>query len=425
MQDHNKLDIAAKLFPSVSNNGNSSVFRVSVVLKEEVDERILQLSVNMIYERFSLFFLRLRKGFFWNYFDTNHIHFKVEEERHSPCENIVSYENKGYIIKVLYYKNRISVEAFHSITDGSGVIEFVKSLVYYYISIKHGQIDSENKVLLFDEKEKNDEDSFLKHFSKTPKGKKYKKEKISFRIKGKKYLRKGHSVITGVISTTKIRECSKKYGCTITALLSSVLITSIYEKLQKNSRSKRPIIISIPVNLRKVFDSKTLKNFFGVVNIEYKMGENTKFEEIVKSVSEQLKLSSNQEYLEKISAKNVKMSSNTFSSYTPLIFKNMIVPVGFNLMGELTKSITISNIGRIDFPSGVKPYIEHSEILLYPTKKSPINCSVCSFEDKLSISFIKSIRECEMIRDFFISLMKKTGSEVEIYSNEWGENFEK
>ncbi len=339
---------------------------------------------------------------------------------------MISFENKGYIIKVLYFGNRISVEAFHSITDGSGISEFMKSLVYYYICIKHGKIDSQNKILLFDETDKNDEDSFSEKFSNIPKQKNiYKiKNNNSFIIRGERFERKGHRVITGIVSVDSLKKCCKDYNCTITSLLTANIIMSIYNQKQKNTRNKKPITVCVPVNLRKIFNSKTLKNFFGVVHIEYKVNENTTFEEIVKSVSDQLKSLTDKDNLTFLSAQNVKMSNNVFSKHTPLIIKNIVMPVGFNFMSENKKTITISNIGRIDFPDSMKPYIEHSELILYPTNNSPINCGVCSFEDKLTINFTSSITDTSIIKDFLTSLSLKIKSDITVYSNEWGESYE-
>ncbi len=427
MEDYNKLDITAKLFPSVTSKNNSSVFRVSVVLNEEIDPDTLQLAVNMIYERFSLFFLRLRRGVFWNYFDRNHIYFKVEEDLNSPCDNIIKFENKGYIIKVLYYKNRVSVEAFHSITDGNGILEYIKSLIYYYICIKHGNIDPQGKVLLFDEKDKNDEDSFLRHYSRKTynRRKTITREGFSFRLKGKQYKHSGHSVVTGVISVARLKECSKEYNCTITAFLIAYLIKAIYNEKQSKTGNKKPIVIAVPVNLRKIFASKTLKNFFGIVNISYKMSPDTKIENLLASVTDQLKLSSNQDYLEDMFVKNIKRSNNVLAMNTPLIIKNIFIPLGFRFIGELRKTITLTNLGKVDFPDGIKQYVECAEVLLYPTQKSPINCGVCSFEDKLCFSFTRSITDASIARAFFTSLTLALGQNVAVYSNNWGEVNEK
>ncbi len=430
MKNYNKLDAVAKLFPSVTNKSNSSVFRVSVVLKEEIKPETLQLAVNMIYERYSLFFLHLRRGVFWNYFDANFVHFTIDEERQSPCSSILSHENRGYIIKVLYYKNRISVEAFHSITDGNGIVEFVKSLLYYYLTILHGELDHQNKVLLFDESERNDEDSFNKHFNKVKRPKHYrnkeyyKESKNSFRIKGKKFKGGGNSVVTANLPLDEVKSYCKSLNCSVTAFFVTSIIFSIYKEKQCKTKSNAPIVIAIPVNLRKLFNSKTLKNFIGVVNVGYEMNEDSDFDSVLISVSNQLKLTNDTDYLGKFSEDKLKLSKSIISRYTPLIVKNMIVPIGFRLKGELKKTMTISNVGKFDFPDDVSKYIEQAEILLYPTVKSPINCTVSSFENKLTISFTRSITDESIIREFFKSIVEMTSIDVEVYSNQWGDKYE-
>ncbi len=426
MEKHNKLDVAAKLFPSVTSKKNSYVFRISIVLKESIDPRCLQIAVNMAYERFALFFLRLRRGVFWNYFDKNDMHFTALKETNSPCENILPNENKGYIIKVLYHHNRISVEAFHSIADGNGIIEFLKSLTYYYICIKNRTIDAQGEILLYDGINEQADDSYIAHFRKID-GKIVKKSKVksAFLIKGKRYKKKGNCVINGVASVDALKKYCKSYDCTITTLLVAIMISAIYQSKQKATKSKKPIVVSIPVNLRSLFPSTTLRNFAGVVNVDYKMSDDTNFVTLITSVKLQLKALLTQANLSGDSAKNVQLSENMFVTNTPLVFKNMIFPISHTFIGERNRTITMSNIGKIDLPEEIKPHVEHLEFVLYPTEKRPLNCAICSYEDKLVISFTKSITDTHVVREFFKTLIDVTNTEVCVYSNGWGEEYEK
>ncbi len=425
MKNYNKLDTAAKLFPAVSNKHNSSVFRVAVVLNEPVDAKILQLAANMIYERYSFFFMKLKKGFFWNYFDENLLNFRIEKEEDVPCSNIVSFENKDHYIKVLYYGNRISVEAFHSITDGSGASEYIKSLVYYYLCIKHGNVPSEGKVLLFDDLEKNDEDSFTDYFHnvKINKNNIKLRNKNSLRIKGDKFKKGGHNVVTLNLSIKSVKEYCKKKKCTITVFLVALMINTIHETYQ--NKDNKPIVIAVPVNLRKIFPSKTLKNFFGVINISYEVKQKDSLENIIKYVAKEFNEVLTKEKLESSIHENIHLSNNIFTKHTPLLIKNFVIPVGFNFMGELKKTITISNIGQFEFPTELEQYISHTEVLLYPTKKSPINCGICSCKETLSINFIRSIKDNKIVKNYATNIKKIIKSELTVYSNNWGEKNEK
>jgi len=60
------------------------------------------------------------------------------------------------------------------------------------------------------------------------------------------------------------------------------------------------------------------------------------------------------------------------------------------------------------------------EMVLYPTPKSPVNCGICTVNDKLAISFSRTIIEPDIIRYFLNYLSEKDGLEVAVYSNDWG-----
>ena len=66
-----KLDNSAKIFPIVSNKRFTSVFRVSVILKENIDGEILQIALDEAIEKQVSFRVKLRKGLFWYYLEAN------------------------------------------------------------------------------------------------------------------------------------------------------------------------------------------------------------------------------------------------------------------------------------------------------------------------------------------------------------------
>jgi hypothetical protein len=66
VSDWYKLDNAGKIFPAVSTKKETNTFRVQMILKEEVDKDLLQLAADAVLERFPMFKVRLKNGFFWN-----------------------------------------------------------------------------------------------------------------------------------------------------------------------------------------------------------------------------------------------------------------------------------------------------------------------------------------------------------------------
>ena len=123
-----RLDNAAKIFPAVTNKKETNTFRVQMELTEVVDSDLLQLATNNILNRFPMFKVRLKLGLFWNYFEKNERPLKIRPLTSKVNEKIIPKENNGYLLKVFYYNNLIVVEFFHSLTDGTGALIFLKAL---------------------------------------------------------------------------------------------------------------------------------------------------------------------------------------------------------------------------------------------------------------------------------------------------------
>ncbi|WP_042347924.1 hypothetical protein [Bacillus massiliigorillae] len=415
-----KLDNAAKLFPSVTNFKYSAVFRISVLLKDKVDEVILQQSINSIYERFPMFTVSLRRGVFWNYFDSCDEIIEVEEEQDYPCKAINFQSGKESLFKVLYYENRISIEVFHSITDGSGAIEFLKSLLYYYLKHHEHSLEHEEKIILGDTVvgKYELEDSFLK-YHKDCYVESLHSDK-SYQIKGTPFEQYGNNVIHGIVSASKLNKIAKNHGATITSYLTAILIYSIYHSRVKHEKKNEAIVVSVPVNLRQRFPSRTLRNFFGVVNLGAKIDEKTDISRLSLQLTEMLKYKTSKENLQNIIYNNVNMEQKKAAPFIPLIIKKWFVQLGFTKLGENKRTMTLSNLGNINLPTKMYEYIEHIEAVVYPSAKSPISCGICSVNDKLTITFARNIIETDILQHFFTFLAEDTNLDVCVYSNEWG-----
>ena len=66
-----RLDNSAKIFPLSASKKYSTVFRLSVLLNEEIKPDILQKAVIKTLERYKSFKVKMKKGFFWHYLAGN------------------------------------------------------------------------------------------------------------------------------------------------------------------------------------------------------------------------------------------------------------------------------------------------------------------------------------------------------------------
>ena len=414
-----KLDNAAKIFPATATSNNSSIYRISFILNEDINPELLQQAVDKTINRYPTLKVEIKSGLFWNFLIKNENRLIIQEEKKYPCSPITE-NNNNYLIRVLYYKNKIAIESFHSLTDGLGAITFLKTLTYQYLLLTGKEINHENKILLPDEISPyfEEEDSSKKYYHKI----KIRKEKHpkAFRIYGTKFDNQGNNTIHGIVKVSELKKVAKERNLSITEFLTTLLIYSIYTETMRYNNSNNPIVVAVPVNLRNFFESKTLRNFFCVMNVEVTCKKDMTFEEISELVKEELKKKLNKEYLEEVMIKNSNLERNLFIKIIPLFIKNIFLSYGFDVFGEEKKTITLSNLGNIDLPVDMKKYIENAEVILYPTIKSPINCALASVGDNMTISFVRTIKENEIIRYFFRYLSNNCDMNIQVYSNEWG-----
>ncbi|OPX44934.1 alcohol acetyltransferase [Ruminiclostridium hungatei] len=417
-----KIDNAGKIFRSVSNKSNTSIFRVAMIMTEPVQKDLLQEAVDIVIKRFPTLAVRLQQGVFWDFLDQNDKRLLVKVEEEYPCHPLKAEENNGYLIRVLYYNCRISVEIFHSLTDGTGAIEFIKTLGYQYLRLCGKDIEDEGLVLHPEElpNRYEMEDSFPKYYQ--PVQAKRQNEQRAFHIEGTLLEPFGTNTTHGVMSASGLNAIAKSSNATITEYLTAVLIHSIYSQNMKYGIYSKPIKVTIPVNLRRIFPSKTLRNFFTIVNVGVKPSEELSFEKILTSVSAELKEKTKKNNLNNVMASNIKLEKMLVARFVPVFIKNIFMRYGFENFGENAKTITLSNLGNTRLPSSMHKYVRQMEAIIYPTRKSPVNCGVCTVNDSLTVTFSRTIIDTGVIRSFFSFLALESGLEIKVYSNKWGKS---
>ncbi len=250
-----RLDNTAHLFPIIAADDMSNVYRISATLTEVVEPILLQRALDTTLPHFPGFNMRMRKGFFWYYFEENTKPApEVHEEDSYPCQFIRENGNRNYQFRVTYYKNRVNMEVFHALADGMGAINFLKELIYHYLRLAHS--DRFNEHELKSGTSFNREDSFMRKYRKKE-PKPYKTEK-AFHIKGDKLPKKHLAIIHGYLQMTEVRALCNKYSCSINELMVATFAYSVYKEY---NQGKKPIRIAVPVNLRPYFESVTTKNF--------------------------------------------------------------------------------------------------------------------------------------------------------------------
>lgn len=421
-----KLDNAAKIYPAVRKANWAPVFRVAAVLKDEVNPKALQSALLITYRRFPTFSVHIEKGFFWYYFEPKESEPQVMAEDTYPAGPFSEGRDNGYLFRVLYYKKRISLEVFHSISDGFGATVFLKTLLFNYFSIISGKIpitelsDLEKYGILYYKDlptPEEAEDSF-QHFALKNLGYKL-KEKPAFKIPGMRIKQNTTRVIHVLTSVNALHKLSKEYNSTITEFLTSLFVYSILNARIYRGMDERPIKISVPVNLRNRFPSKTMRNFSSYINTEVfpeKDIQDVDLMEICKVIRNQLREGTDREVLRCKFSTNVNAERNIMMRIAPLFLKNIVLKSTFSLYGERLATSTMSNIGSIVLPEEMACLVERFDFLNGSPKQNAMNCSAVSFKDVMNISFASIISENSIIKGF-VDYLVGHGIEVNIETN--------
>lgn len=419
-RDWYKLDLSAIVYPTLQRRDFSSVYRLSVLLKEEIDPRVLQQAVDLTLPRFPTYKAAIRKGLFWRYLEPNNRPGPfVQEDVKNPCQPMYFKANNRYLVKVYYYRNRIALEAHHSLGDGTGGMCVLQTLVAVYLRLL-GHEEIENGGFVLDIGEEPDpeelEDAYMRYAN--AKVRPPRPGEKTYRVRGTKEPFYTLNIIDGIMSVSQVMAVAKKYNATITEYLNAVLLYALLTKQEKDWHLRlRPVKIAMPVNLRRFFPSKTLRNFITMIypGVDPRLGDYT-FEEIVTQVHNYMRYYLNEKFLRGDITTNAATQKNPLIRVVPLFIKDFVVRMFYTKVQDKNSSAGLTNMGAIKVPEGMKPYIERFDIYMGQPFSSRTNCAIVSFDDILTINFASSIIEADVERYFFRKLVSD-GIHVKIESN--------
>lgn len=399
-----KLDNSAKIIPSMTNNLNTNVFRLVCSLKEKVEADKLAIALKMTCEEFPMFTCKMKSGLFWHYLETSSSDPFVEEDHVYPCSKL----DGDLLFKVTYYKNRINLDMYHVLADGNGALEFLKYLVACYLDLVYGlsHHDKVNTASIY-AKESDD----FKKFSKFGKKKVDNQYKSAYKLKFPRKENTVGDVIEVHLSASEIKRIAHECDCTVTVYLTAILIRSIVECAHVGDL-KKPIGIIVPIDLRGIFPSQTVRNFFYTVNIQYEYREEDTLLDIINFLKEK--------FSEKFSKDNLQALLDSYMSLEKLLLLRIIpnflkdfilgIITGF----RNTETMGFSNLGVIKMPEVYSDYIcAFSGVM----STVGLQLTTMTYNDELRFSFMSHFLTNEIEKNM-VKFLKDAGIEkCKIVSN--------
>ena len=369
-----QLDNAAKIVPSTTGGADTRVFRITCELKEDVDPDTLQSAVAVAAREFPHFGSILKKGLFWYYLDQSGMDAEVTPDNKPALDTIYREDRRDLLYRVSYYRNRINLEMFHVLTDGTGAFEFLKAILMEYLGVKY-QIE----------------------------------ELVTETSRASSGDRQGDA-----FSVRKFLKAARDRKCTVAELSTALFIKAILEEMSIRE-SRLPIVLSIPVNLRNYFPSETARNFFGVINVAfYPAAYDGTLESIIKVVKESFVRQLRQDQVELTMNSYAALEHNIAVKVVPLPIKNLVISA---INAKMQKGITgtLSNVGKISVPEEMEPHIRKFSCFMAAPE---VQVCLCSYKDVLVFGVASAFVEHPVMRNFFRAMVDLE-IDVELESNDY------
>jgi NRPS condensation-like uncharacterized protein len=423
-----RLDNASNIFLAARNETDTKVFRLSAEMTEVVDPVLLQSALQETYKEYPLFHNVLRRGVFWYYLEERRGTPKVKLETEPPCSPLYHYDKREFLFRVLYYKDRIHLEVFHALTDGTGALWFYEDLLTEYVRLRQAKVlKSLDKPA---SREKADlEDSFKRYFRKKKKYtaieasmeplEKYRDKDLAddeeplepepesssvYRIKGKKTPDHRQRVIEMSLPLKEVLDLARSEKVSLTLYMTALYMLAVYRTKEDKSEDVT-ISTSIPINLRQFFPSVSVRNFFSttIVSYTFKPDKDDYLDDLYEKLTRQFKAQLQKEALEKRLNRFIRFEFNPLTRITPRPLKDGMLKL-VNYFNNKNITVAMSNLGRVQLPEGMEQYVKQT--FFYTAAVRPQFCLI-SYQDVLTISFTSPFVETAIHREFVRLLTEK------------------
>ena len=392
---------------------------MSATLTEPVDEHLLQSALDVTVRRFPSIAVRLRRGVFWYYLQQLSHAPAVQQDHSYPLARMSRGEVRRCAFRVIVYQRRIAVEFFHSVTDGTGGLIFLKTLVAEYLQQKYGlAIPAQEGVLgrLEEPSAEELEDSFQRHAGRVAASR---REANAWHPRGTPEPDGFLNLTCFQLPVSAVKEQARAYGVSVNTFLCGVMMQALLQlqREQTPPSRRRPVKVLLPVNLRRLFGSRTLRNFalYTTPAGDPRLGDYT-LEEICRVIHHHMGLDVTPKQMSAKIATNINSERLLAVKVMPLFIKNLVMKAVFHAVGERKSCLSLYNLGAVTVPEVMRSYVERMDFILGVQASAPHNCGVISYGDTLYVNMIRNIRESDLERQFFV-VLREMGISVLVESN--------
>lgn len=447
-----RLDNASNIFLAARSDTDPKVFRISAEMDHAVDRQLLQKAVDATYERYRLYHAVLRSGVFWYYLQESDVRPLVTAEEQPTCAPIYQADRRRLLFRVMHHHQRIILEVFHALSDGTGALWFLSDLVTAYLRRRQAgqnrRFDDTREAIdpgaargLVDAGTNPDgdaevtahgliADSFA-HYFRRPRRPRVLASESAFhraavpaltggdvrspptrpremgrahrpslrrvyRVRGTRTSDNRTRAVELTAPAQSVLALARAEGVTLTMYLTALFVQAVRSSagdLGKNAT----LAASVPVNLRQFFPSRSPRNFFATIRVEHTFGAGPDdLGAICRHLDSQFRPKATPEALETKLQKLVRFERMPALRIVPRPLKDVILKL-INWRSNRGLSIAVSNLGRVTLPESAQPHVRR--LLFHVSAVRPQLCAI-SHAGLLTITFTSPFTETNHIKEF-------------------------
>jgi NRPS condensation-like uncharacterized protein len=383
------LDNIGLIYPAIITKQMSTLFRVSFNLKSTVYVPYLQQALQNILPRFPIFRTYVKQGLFWPYLQENFMVPTLHADL-TPCQNYRVAQNRNYPFRLVAYHKTIALEISHLVTDGRGAMQFLQAILAEYARLQGVYYDEPSSIIRpwtpFDPQEI--EDPYPRHKAANV-GATVKVLEYAFIEPARRLKAPFYHVTQYQISLAQIKAIAKAKQVSLTEWLVALYFTAYQDRmflLPPRREYRRPIRITVPVDLHAFYPTASIRNFIAMVNLEidFRLGVFS-FDEILHEVHHALRRHLVAKHFQPFLSSSVRSASNKSIAGVPLFVKHPIVRcIHAGIMRHETSAL--SNLGLIQLPKALQDMVDGVHFIPAPKFYNKRDVAVVSYNDTLTMS---------------------------------------
>lgn len=398
------IDNASILFLSLIRPHHTNTFRFSMQLHNPIQPEILQQAVDNIHPRFPSVIAGMRQEFF---------HYRQVAAEQPPIAmpdpGLLKPMSKEELhrcgFRVYYRDNTITVEVFHALTDGHGTMVVLTALVSEYLRLLGDRQETTALAVIGQPQLCEVTDAYKQLSHVAPKRLPSRFSYLLPRPENADWQVRSSSL---TVDTKQLLEAAHHHDVTLNTLLTTLLAHTVMQVQQEDRAARRlkPVRIMVPVDIRKLANSRTLRNcaLYALPTMEPHHRHHD-LRQLCRVFSEQMQHQLSPESLSGMASSNVRSQNAWYFRILPWKLKSAALRLGYRFFGESNSSLTLTNLGRVSLPEELKPHVADMQCFMTPRVTSPYGCTVMTFGDKLTLNMSRFCPEDELGKRYFEKIL--------------------